>query len=87
MALGSDARGELALEADGSRIFHWKLGESAIAPGALRCIELPAAAFPPGVRSLELVLSSDPWASSSGAAPLIALDRVDLTGAKTIDHR
>ena len=87
VALGTGARGELALEADGALIHRWKLGESAIAPGALRCIELPAAAFPPGVRSLELVLSSDPWASSAGAAPLIALDRVDLTGAKTIDHR
>ncbi len=54
---------------------------------ALRCFSLPAAAFPPDVRSLELVFSRDPWPSSPRAAPLMALDRVDLTGAKTIDPR
>ena len=39
-----------------------------------------------GIRSLELVLAGDPWSSRAAAAPLIALDRVDVTGAKTIDH-
>jgi hypothetical protein len=86
VALGPAARGELTMEADGALIHRWNLDDSRIAPAPPRCIELPAAAFPPGVRSLELVLAGDPWPSSTGDAPLIALDRVDLAGAKTIDH-
>ena len=87
VALGSEARGELTLEADSTPLHRWRLDEPALAPGALRCFSLPAAAFPPDVRSLELVFSRDPWPSSTRAAPLMALDRVDLTGAKTIDPR
>lgn len=86
IALGPGARGELTMEADGALISRWKLGDSGAGEGALRCVDLPAAAFPPGVRSLELVLAADAWPSPTGGAPLIALDRVDLTGAKTIDH-
>jgi hypothetical protein len=87
VALGPEARGELTLEADSTQLHRWRLDEPALAPGALRCFSLPAAAFPPGVRSLELVFSRDPWSSRAGAEPLMALDRVDLTGAKTIDPR
>jgi hypothetical protein len=86
VALGPGARGELTLEADGAPIHRWKLEDSGLAPGPARCVDLPAAAFPAGVRSLELVLAGDPWSPSSGGPPLLALDRVDLTGAKTIDH-
>ena len=87
VALGAEARGELTLEADSAPLHRWRLDEPALAPGSLRCLSLPAAAFPPGVRQLELILSRDPWPSSPRAAPLMALDRVDLTGAKTIDPR
>ncbi len=87
VALGPGARGELTLEADGALIHRWKLGDLDFIAGPARCVDLPAAAFPAGVRSLELVLAGDPWPSPAGPAPLIALDRVDLTGAKTIDHR
>jgi hypothetical protein len=86
VALGHAARGELTMEADGALIHRWKLDDSGSSDGPLRCVSLPAAAFPAGVRSLELILAADPWSSSTGDAPLIALDRVDLTGAKTIDH-
>ena len=86
VALGPDARGELTLEADGALIHRWKLGDPDLAVAPVRCVELPAAAYPAGVRSLELVLAGDPWSSRAAAAPLIALDRVDVTGAKTIDH-
>jgi hypothetical protein len=86
VALGSGARGQLTLEADGAAIHAWDLDVLALAAGPLRCFDLPAAAVPAGVHSLELVLAGYPWPSTPGAAPLIALDRVDLTGAKTIDH-
>ena len=86
VALGPGARGELTLEADGARIHSWNLDVLDLAAGPPRCFDLPAAAFPAGVRSLELVLAGDPWPSPVTTAPLIALDRVDLTGAKTIDH-
>lgn len=86
VALGPGARGELTLEADGAAIHRWNLDVLDLAAGPPRCFDLPAAAFPAGIHSLELVLAGDPWPSRAGAAPLIALDRVDLTGAKTIDH-
>ena len=86
VALGPGARGQLTLEADGAAIHRWNLDVLDLAAGPPRCFDLPAAAFPAGVRSLELVLAGYPWPSRAGAAPLIALDRVDLTGAKTIDH-
>ncbi len=86
VALGQGARGELTLEADGGVIHRWNVGDPSISAGALRCFDLPAAAFPAGIRALVLVLSSDAPASSAGDPPLIALDRVDLMGPKTIDH-
>lgn len=86
IALGPRALGELTLETDGALIHRWNLGDFALTEGPFRCIALPAAAFPAGVRSLELVLSANPGPSSTDIAPLIALDRVDLTGAKTIDR-
>lgn len=86
VALGPGARGELTIEADGALIHRWKLGDPDLAAGPLRCLDLPAAAIPAGVRGLSLVLAGDPWSPRAAAAPLIALDRVDVTGAKTIDH-
>jgi hypothetical protein len=86
IALGPGARGQLSLEADGDTIHRWDLDVPGLAGEPLRCFDLPAAALPAGHRSLELVLVGYPWPSTAGAAPLIALDRVDLTGAKTIDH-
>jgi hypothetical protein len=86
VALGPGARGELLLEADGARIHSWNLDVPDLAAGPPRCFDLPAAAFPAGIRRLSLVLAGYPGPAQAGAAPLIALDRVDLTGAKTIDH-
>jgi hypothetical protein len=86
VALGPGARGELTMEADGALIQRWNLGDPGLVVGPARCVDLPAAAFPAGVRSLSLVLAAEPWSSRAAAAPLIALDRVDVTGAKTIDH-
>ncbi|MEP7126165.1 MAG: hypothetical protein ABJE95_34855 [Byssovorax sp.] len=86
VALGPGARGELTLEADGATIHRWKLGDLDFAAGPARCVELPAAAFPGSVRALELILTGDSSSSGATTSPVLALDRVDLTGAKTIDH-
>jgi hypothetical protein len=86
VALGPGARGQLVLEAEGARIHSWNLDVLDLAAGPPRCFDLPAAAFPAGIHRLELVLAGYPWPSGAVPAPVIALDRVDLTGAKTIDH-
>jgi hypothetical protein len=86
VALGPRARGALVLEADGAALQRWELDSAAPLAGPLRCLALPAAAFPAGIRRLELVLSAAGGPSAADAAPLMALDRVDVTGAKTIDR-